>query len=96
MRAILLRQVQKQSGLIKKEPRQGAARTKTRSERTRIEGKQPRRAGAEIKTIRKRTWIDQKTTRMRYIQVEKEPGRSASNLEEVHQEPEKSRNNLDE
>ena len=38
-----------------------------------------------------RTRIDQKTTRMRYIQVQKEPGRSANNLEEVHQGPEKSR-----
>ena len=34
-----------------------------------------------------RTQIDQKTTRMRYIQVQKEPGRSANNPEEVLQVP---------
>jgi len=34
-----------------------------------------------------RTRIDQKTTRMRYIQVQKEPGRSANNPEEVLQVP---------
>ena len=54
----------------------------------------PDKLGTESR--QKRTWIDQKTTRMRYIQVQKEPGRSANNLEEVHQEPEKSRNDLDE
>jgi len=58
--------------------------------------KQPRRGAASTKTNSGRTRIDQKTTRIRYIQVQKEPGRSANNLEEVHQEPEKSRNDLDE
>jgi len=46
LRAILLRQVQKQPGLIKKERRWGTARTKTSSERTRIDQKRtPTRYG---------------------------------------------------
>ena len=47
--------------------------------------KQPRRGAASTKTNSERTRIDQKTTRMRYIQVQKEPGRSANNPEEVLQ-----------
>ena len=49
--------------------------------------KQPRIGAASTKTNSERTRIDQKTTRMRYIQVQKGPGRSANNLEEVRQEP---------
>jgi len=46
------------------------------------------------RTFQKEPGLIKKTTRMRYIQIQKEPGRSANNLEEGHQEPEKSRNDL--
>ena len=54
LRATLLRQVQKQSGFDKKEPRQGAARTKTSLERIWIDHKRtPTRRDRDQVKIRK-------------------------------------------